>query len=425
MAAVPCWAWADDGSAQLLGSWGGFRNRMADHGVALGATYIGETFGVLSGGTKQGWLYEGRFEGDLDLDLDKIAGWSGAVIHASAYQIHHAKGRPAADYTGSIGDPSNIEARATLRLFTLWFEQTLVDDKFNVRFGQIAADDEFLIAPTALSLLNGAFAWAPIVSANQVQGGPAYPLASPGVRLKIAPSKSVSLLGAVFFGDVAGHGCVGDPQGCNRDGTTFSFSGEPLYLLEVQWDTSSLTGRPGTVKLGGWYSETHGDFGDQRFSGTPDERVRNQNWGAYGIVDQTLWQDSVHGRALNVFGRAGFAPKDRNLVQLYVDGGFGVTGLWPSRPEDKLTFGVGYSQISGDAADFDRDQIALSGLAGPVRNDETIFELAYTAQITPWLILQPDLQYIVHPGGNVPNADDSSKAVKDAFITALRFTITL
>lgn len=35
-----------------------------------------------------------------------------------------------------------------------------------------------------------------------------------------------------------------------------------------------------------------------------------------------------------------------------------------------------------------------------------VLEATYQAQITPWLSVQPDLQFIIQPGGNgsIPNA---------------------
>ncbi len=46
-------------------------------------------------------------------------------------------------------------------------------------------------------------------------------------------------------------------------------------------------------------------------------------------------------------------------------------------------------------------------------------------QLAPWWTLQPDLQYIVHPGGNVPDPNDPTNAtvVKNAFIAGVRSTI--
>ncbi len=55
---------------------------------------------------------------------------------------------------------------------------------------------------------------------NLPSGGAAYPLSTPGVRLKVDPNKNVSLLLAVLNGDPAGPG-PGDEQLRNRYGLNF------------------------------------------------------------------------------------------------------------------------------------------------------------------------------------------------------------
>jgi len=37
--------------------------------------------------------------------------------------------------------------------------------------------------------------------------------------------------------------------------------------------------------------------------------------------------------------------------------------------------------------------------------------------------VQPDQQYIIHPGGNVPDANDLNVTVRNAFIAGVRSTI--
>jgi len=53
-----------------------------------------------------------------------------------------------------------------------------------------------------------------------------------------------------------------------------------------------------------------------------------------------------------------------------------------------------------------------------------VFELTYKARLAPWWTLQPDLQYIVHPGGNVPDPDDADQSIGDSFLIGLRTTVT-
>jgi porin len=414
--------------ATLTGDWGGARTALKDRGVDIGLDYIGETFSVLSGGIKRRSSYEGRLEFTVDTDLQKLIGWPDAKTHVTVYQIH-STGRNALDNTGSIADPSNIDAWQTTRLFTLWLEQSF-GERFSVRIGQLAGDDEFDTSKTAGGLINGTFGWPSAHAADFTSGGPAYPLATPGVRVKVNATERLTVLAAVFSGNPAGPNCNDLPQVCNRYGTTFSFSGGALWIGEAQYAVD-LGGLPGVYKLGGLYATA--DFSDLHFGvgpggvpltladpSMPDPIRHRGNWVVYGVADQMVWR----GRAssLNVFVRGGVAPSDRNLVSYYVDGGVGVKGLLPGRADDTLTFGAAYSKISSQAVALDRDFLAFNGAPYAVRSAETLLEVSYAAQIAPWWIVQPDLQYIWHPsGGQNPNAP--TLTLDHAFIAGIRSTI--
>ena len=218
---------------KLTGDWGGERKWLTDHGLDIELTYIGEVFGA-AGGIRQGVGYEHRFELDFDTDLGKLAGWNGATTHISVYQIGEANGLPQLRFTGSIADPSSIEALPSTRLFTAWFQQNAFNDKVSLRLGQIAADDEFFISPTATNLVNSSFGWAALLAADQFQGGPVYPLATPGARLQLKPTDEITFLTAVFSGAPAGANCTMLPQQCNRYGLTFSLSGGAFWIGELQ-----------------------------------------------------------------------------------------------------------------------------------------------------------------------------------------------
>jgi porin len=51
-----------------------------------------------------------------------------------------------------------------------------------------------------------------------------------------------------------------------------------------------------------------------------------------------------------------------------------------------------------------------------------VLEASYAVQVAPWWILQPDLQYIVHPNGG-QNPDDPTLTYGHAFIAGVRSTI--
>jgi porin len=419
----------------LTGDWNGARSALKEkNGIDVTLNYVNEVFAVLSGGVRREASYEGRLEFSVDTDLQKLIGWTGGSTHFTVYNIHNG-GRTVVDNVGSLADSSNIDALPTTRLFTAWFQQNAFDDRVSLRIGQLAADDEFIGSQTAAGLVNGTFGWAGVLAANMTSGGPAYPLATPGARIALKPTEQLTALAAVFSGNPAGRDCNDNPQICNRYGTTFSFSGGALWMGELQYainQDKNAKGLPGVYKLGGWYATT--DFADQHFGvdgagnvvSLADPTVAGPlnhrgNGGIYALADQMIWR--ADKRSANLFLRGGFAPSNRNLISFYVDGGAGFKGLLPDRSDDVLTFGVAYAKISRDAAALDQDTLALNGPPYPIRNEEVVFELSYQAQIAPWWIVQPDLQYIVHPGGNVPDPDNANAVIGNALVAGVRSTI--
>lgn len=398
----------------LLGDLGGIRPRLAASGVELGITYIGEAFGNPTGGVRLGAVYEGQLGLSLDVDLDKLAGWSGGKAHVNALEIH---GRGAsADLLGNLMTISSIEARPTLRLYQLWLEQSFAEDRLALRIGQLAADAEFITSGTAGGLINGTFGWPLLAAADTRGGGAAYPLPQPGIRLQGKPAEDVTVRAAVFSGQPGGPGCVGNPQMCDPHGVAFSFGGGTLWLAEIEYAANAgknAAGLPGTYKLGGW-RET-GAFTDQ-LTGALDRRG---DWGIYGIVDQMVWhRPGSDDQGISVFMRMGGAPSDRNLVSWYADGGVGFKAPFVERPDDVATLGIAYGRIGDEAALADR----LAGPPTPVRDHEAVIELSYTASVVPGWSLQPDLQYVIHPGGNAANPNGRG-VIGDALVLGVRTSL--
>jgi porin len=130
-------------------------------------------------------------------------------------------------------------------------------------------------------------------------------------------------------------------------------------------------------------------------------------------------------QGLGVFLRLSGSPGDRNQVAFYADGGLTYKGLLPGRDDDVLGLGLAYARISGSATDRDRDARLLGNPNQPVRDFEAAIELTYRAPLTPWWTVQPDLQYIIHPGGNIanPNAPSNGRSIPDALVGGVRTTI--
>ena len=420
------------------GDPGGVRSFLSSKGITYSFTYIGEVLGNGSGGIKRGTIYEGRLAMQLDADLDKLLGWEGATFHTNAYQIH---GRGLSRYyLANLLVTSGIEALPSTRLYELWLEQKLLDGKLFVRAGQLAADTEFVVSQTAGLFFNSTFGFPGITAANLPNGGPAYPLATPGIRVKVAPTESLAILIGLFNGDPAGrpnpyYGPT-DPQILNPSGTSFRVQDPPLLFAEAAYSygqEKTPEALPGTLKLGYWHH--FGRFDDRRFdtaglsladpSTTGIARRLRGNDGVYGIIDQSIYRvPGTDDQGASVFLRVSGSPGDRNAVGFYADAGIAFKGLIPGRPNDTFGVSVAYLKISEVDRRLDLDTIGFTGAPIPRRDAEALIEATYQAEVVPGFTLQPDFQYVFRPGGNVVDTRDPyGRPVKDAAIGGLRATI--
>lgn len=432
----------------LTGDWGGTRTKLEEKGVTFGATYIGETMGVVSGGLHQSAVYAGRLQLELTLDFEKLAGLKGSSFYVSAYEIH---GKDLSGYSlQNIMTVSNIEAYDTFRLFNLWYQQEFFDGKLALRFGQIAADDEFLISEYGGLFLNGTFGWPALVSANLPSGGPGYPLAAPAVMTRFSPIEQLSLTAAVFDGDPGdSFGNPENPQKINSSGTRVSFNQGVLGIFEATYKLNQekdAKGLPGTYKIGGYFNTFRTDDVNL-IDGDGSTVVHPNNHGVYFIADQMVWREpngktetvdpsvrsakpaaieELSNQGLGLFWRIGGAPADRNTVSLYTDGGLNYTGLIPGRDEDIFGVAVAYAQVSDHLSNAQRSANEVNGTNSPVQNHEITIEATYQIVLAPWWTLQPDFQYIIHPGGNVAELEDPTgeRVVQDAVVLGVRTSIT-
>ncbi|MEN3229385.1 MULTISPECIES: carbohydrate porin [Methylorubrum] len=429
----------NQGSIQeALGPYGdpfGLRAFLAERGITYVLTYIGEGFSNGSGGLRRGTTFGGRLDTSLDIDLDQLAGWSGARFHTDFFQIHgHGMSRR---YANNLTTISGIEALPSTRLFELWIEQRFLDDRFSVKIGQISADTEFAIAQSAVVFVNAGFGWPNIGAVVMPSGGPIYPLATPAIRLKYEPTHELSFQGGLFNGDPAGtppQGDDTDPERRNRTGTNFRVNDPALLIGEVAYAYRSLPGTerlPGTATLGGWYhfgrfdsprlDEVRGRLlADPEASGIA-RRFRGDA-GLYAMLDQTIYREPARENAgASAFLRVSMVPSDRNLIDLYVDAGVAYRGLVTGRPNDTLGLAVIHSRISPAARAFDRDARVFGVGSGPLRSSETVVEATYQAEVVPGFTLQPDLQYVMRPGGGL--ADGRGRRLRNATIVGLRATV--
>jgi porin len=412
---------------------GGTRAALAAQGIQFQLNYIGEALGDVVGGMRQGAIYDNTLELVVDANLEKLFGWQSAALHANGFLIGGTG--LSGNYVGNLMTVSGIEALPTIRLYEAWFEQKLDGDKIAVRVGQLGADTEFLTSTYAGLFINGTFGWPAITAADLPSGGPNYPLATPGIRLKLTPSDQFAFLLGLFNGDPAGPGS-GDPQERDLNGLNFRVTDPPLLIGEGQYsyNLNADAGLVGTVKVGTW--DHFGTFADERFdtAGVPlaapasngiAQRLSG-DYGVYGVVDQMIYHlpgdDPTKG--IGLFVRGSVSPDDRNLISFYADAGINFNGIIASRPDDSFGLAIAYSQISDSVSAAEQDAVYYTDVQRPIQDYEAALELTYQAQIVPGWTVQPDFQYIFHPGGHIANPfNPTGAAIPNAAIIGVRTTI--
>ncbi|MCW2019030.1 UNVERIFIED_ORG: porin [Bradyrhizobium japonicum] len=444
MASTSAGAGAKDESAAewLAPKWfNEWHDGLANKGLNFGATYIADNIGNVSGGVARGAIHFGRLDLSVDADLDKLVGWSGGRFYANAFVIY---GRGLSrNYVQNLATISEIEALPDQRLYNAYFEQSFFGDRLNIRAGQQAADVEFFDSQTDDLFINGTFGWPAIKASNLPAGGPAPPIAVPGIRVKAALTDQITAYAAVFNGDPSGPGDA-DPQIRDHHGLAFRVNDPPWVIGQVRFNYDiDIGGRSlaGNFTPGAW--KHYGSFDSQRFtaeglsiadpsgSGVP-AKLRG-NYGIFAVIEQVLYRPpevkdnttSASIPGITAFGRIAYSPPDRNLIDLYLDGGIGFVGFTPGRPLDRFGVAMAYMRISNTARTLDLDTQAFTGVQSPVRSNETLIEMIYEAHIKPGWLVAPYFQYVFRPSGGVPNPNDPSgtSRIGDAAVFGVTTTI--
>nr|WP_232243468.1 carbohydrate porin [Paraburkholderia sp. SOS3] len=430
--------------ATLFGDIGGLRPWLDRFGVTLGLQETSEYLNNLSGGTARGGAYDGLTEFSVGLDTQKAFGLPGGTFNVSGLQIHGTN--LSTRNLQALQFASGIEADASTRLWELWYQQSLAGGRVDIKLGEQSVDQEFMTSEYASTFMNATFGWSALPSVDLPAGGPSYPLASPGVRVRATPGDKVTVLAGVFGSNPAGNG-AGDPQQFNAHGTNFSLRDGALIIGEIQYAFNAppassgnsaaaadapSAGLPGTWKLGFWYDTQ--SFDDQSIasngvslasadsSGIPQSH--HGNWSVYAVADQMVWRDSNGGpRSVGVFARLMGAPGDRNLVSFGMNAGVTLKAPFEGRDNDVAGIAVGYAQIGSHARDL-ASATAQTTPGFPSRSAETVIEATYDYQIAPWWQLQGDAQYFFRPSGGIPNPDNPSERIGNEFVLGVRTTLT-
>ena len=173
----------------------------------------------------------------VDADLETL-GWSGQIPR------QHVLITAARNCIGNLAAISEIEHGPTSPV-EAYIEQSFWGGALTVKAGQQAADVEFFDSQTDDLFVNGTFGWPAIKATNLPAGGPAPPIAVPGVRVKAKLGEQVTAFAAIFNGNPARPGDDGDPQLRDNHGLAFRVSDPPWLVGQRASTTPALRSNGG------------------------------------------------------------------------------------------------------------------------------------------------------------------------------------
>lgn len=385
----------------LLGDWMGARPWLRDRGVVFDFNHIGDLLANPTGGVTQATRFFGRFRGTVDVDLERLVSLPGGRVFITAvYQYGGNLGRD----IGLFTLPSSIASDEELRLDEIFYEQSLFEDRFVLRVGKLAGINRFG-AHDAFILLNDELAYTPNV--NFQTNLPFSPAGQPGAMLRIGPYSGFYLKSGIYSGL---------PNAFDQDDNGLAFTIDDDRLVSAHELGFRLepgtSGLPGLYRVGGNY-----DYGSHPTLLAP-ARLRD-NYVLYFMANQRVYRPPParpgdydllgpqsppsadlreDTRGLEAAFTVFIAPSDRNRAFLNLTGQLRYTGLVPGRSRDIVGVGAVHTRFSDDAS-------RASQLAGGTALEaETVFLLDYQLRAAGWLIVQPDTQLVLTPGGD-PDAD--------------------
>jgi porin len=367
------------------GDWFGVRDGLARHGVELTLIVQGDPSANLSGGIRQGTAVRVPLQAALDLDTERLLGWRGGHVHAA---IQALEGRNASEaLVGDLQGFNNVDSDRFRQLSELWLEQRLFGDRLRLKLGKADANADFARVEASGEFLNSSAGYSPTI-----QGFPSYPDPAMSVSLFAEPTPWLSL-GAGVYDGATHEGCHGRTG--NRALSTFFGAPDAFFHVGEAGLRYSLRGRRGRLSLGSWRHTGH-------FEGFDGTRRRGTS-GFYAVLEHRLRQEpGDEGQGLDVFAQIGSSDGRFAEIDRHVSLGLSATGAMPRRDRDVAGVMVTSVTLSPHCA----------GASASRR--ESVLELFYGLSLRPWLVVKPDLQYIVNPGAS---------AVKDALVGTLRVTL--
>ena len=354
-------------SERLTGNWGGMRDRLYDQGYNFDFYYKVDAWRNLSGGVQTGNRALDNLDMKMTVDGARAFGSDGTTLQV--YLLNNNGGR-VNDLAGTSGGIDNIEVGTrSFKLYEAWIEQKFASGKISLLAGLHDLNSEFYVTDTSGLFLNPTYGIGTEMAATGDNGPSIFSNTSAAVRLAVHPTGAMYAQAAIFDGVP---GSSKHPRGTHVD---FNDKDGALLVGEGGIADDSI----GHFAIGSWkYTARRPD------QLTPGLREHSQ--GIYFMADKSVYKNG--DRDISAFARLGYTAGDVESFKSSWALGAVASGFIPGREDGQLGLAVSQAINSNK----------FKAANAPVQNSETQLELTYSDKITPWLNLQPDLQYTVNPG---------------------------
>ncbi len=407
------------------------RGKIDGSGVTLETVNTTDFLANVAGGRSR----ESAIVGDLDLlltlDAEKLVGWEEADFFVYGLGLY---GKDPSEFILDAQGVSNIAGPNTWKVFEGWYQQNFLDEQFSLLVGLYDVTSEFDVvrAPSEL-FVNSSFGTNPTFGLSGINGPSTFPTTSLGIRGQAKLTEGLTLRAVVTDGVP---GDLNDSSGTkillrSEDGVLVTtelayYIGKPELVEEDRKTVIAekrrrlvfrRLGRAAELEydakfaLGVWYYSTEfPDLSEQDAAGNP--AVRDGTYGIYGLGETFVYYEAGDvDQGLSLFAQVGYADPQVNRFEFYVGGGGVYTGLIPGRDLDQTGFAFG---IARNGRNY---EAGLRNAGQDVRDQEVVLEFTHAAYLTKAIVIQPDLQYIIHPG--------TDPTIDNALVLGLRLELAL
>ena len=385
---------------RLTGDWGGVRTELQDLGVDFSLNYNSYYGANTHGGldTNNAQRFSGSYDLIITLDLGQMGLIRGGKLLGFA-QGFYSDSKNVNRKVGALGEPfDDADGTRTIYVDQLWYQQTFGNNKFRLRVGYL--DQQSIIDRNAYANSEDKQFLNTYLDNNNA----ILPMTiGMGASLFVDPTDWLGIVIGAADGDAR----VG------RTGLDTAFHDGADFFGYFQTDLrikipSSHGELPGTYRFGLVYDPRAKQVVLDSLGGRRFPRHETGDLAFYLSFDQMVYRESPEDKqGLGWFFRYGRRDDgDINRISNFWSTGLQYAGLIPGRDKDVVGLAV-YSVHSSHRYRREIDSHFLR---------ETGYELYYRIQVTQWLQITPDLQYIATPG--------ALSTTDDAVVMGLRARVT-